>query len=332
MPYRFKPKESLEENVRRIACEQVDRALALPTPDIARQVHETRKCLKRARALLRLVRDGLPRALARELNANLRETGRILSGRRDQDVRNTTLAALGEGARPALAAALRKAEAKNRAAPAQIAQADETRVEGDATDLLAAARVRLDAVRSALAELSVRGDAETIRAGLERTHKAARLALDDIAHRPHDEAYHELRKVVQAHWRQSVLLSAAWPQMMQMRARIAQDLSQQLGLEHDLSMLAGWAEGLAGAGISARDAALIVKACRERQQQLRVQAVLEAQRLFSAKPRRFAREIIDLWELAVVQRREARRAARTDAAEVASQAKAETSPRGAQSG
>ncbi|MEZ5851728.1 MAG: CHAD domain-containing protein [Hyphomicrobiaceae bacterium] len=317
MPYRFKPKESLEENIRRIAVEQVDRVLALPGDDVERQVHETRKCLKRARALLRLVRDGLPRTQARELNATLREAGQMLSRQRDRDVRQGTLAALREGARPALTAALGRAQAHNRAATPPTDPAATAKSEAHATEALAVVHARLREVRETLAGLSLRGDTETIRRGLERTHRAARQALCDIAQDPHDEAFHELRKVVQAHWRQTVLLSGAWPQMMQTRATIAQDLSQALGQEHDFTMLAQWCLGQVGNGLAARDAGAIATACRQRQEELRMRCLAEAERLFNGKPRRFARDTVALWELAITRRKEAKRAARSEAKTVA---------------
>ena len=81
MPFRFKLTEPFEEGCRRIAREQIERAqcqLKAPGDPVA-AVHETRKSLKRLRALLRLVRPALGEQTYREENAQLRSIGGSLS-------------------------------------------------------------------------------------------------------------------------------------------------------------------------------------------------------------------------------------------------------------
>ena len=71
MGYRFKLKEGLREGVRRIAAEQIEKMLGAPHKgnDRVAWVHETRKTMKRTRALLRCVRSGLADGVFREENA-----------------------------------------------------------------------------------------------------------------------------------------------------------------------------------------------------------------------------------------------------------------------
>jgi hypothetical protein len=90
------PGEHPAEGLRRIALGQLDLVLELLEGEIDRKgaprtVHETRKALKRLRALVRLLEDELPEgAYARE-NATLRDAGRRLAGARDGEVMVSTL-------------------------------------------------------------------------------------------------------------------------------------------------------------------------------------------------------------------------------------------------
>ncbi|NIR50351.1 hypothetical protein GWO43_17745 [candidate division KSB1 bacterium] len=60
MSYRLDDQETLPDGITRIATEQVGRALGQLTTgvdDRDEAVHDARKCLKKVRAVLRLVRD-----------------------------------------------------------------------------------------------------------------------------------------------------------------------------------------------------------------------------------------------------------------------------------
>jgi CHAD domain-containing protein len=84
------------EGLRRIALGQVDLILELLEGEIdrmaaARTVHETRKALKRLRALVSLLEDELPEGDFERENAALRDAGRHLAGARDGEVMVSTL-------------------------------------------------------------------------------------------------------------------------------------------------------------------------------------------------------------------------------------------------
>lgn len=317
MAYRLKLDEPLEVGIRRIALEQIDRitggeergseqlgkapvagkggigttvageALALDQP--AFQVHETRKGLKRIRALLRLTRSGIKPDTWRQLNCELRDIGRLLSSARDNDVRRATLAALRNGAPRALASAIDRMEA------ALVSAEWPT-----ATNLPEVAEVirRLAAVRRKLRRLGLTGDASVIEAGLAATHRAGRKALERALAEPIDEAYHELRKAVQLHWRQTQLLVAAWPGPMRARIDEARALSATIGEDHDLGMLADWAGAQPATVVAPNASSRVGKACRARQVELRRRIALEADRLFAGKPARQARLVVGAWAAA----------------------------------
>jgi hypothetical protein len=93
------PGESPAQGLRRIALAQLDLALEelqgeIDRQSAARAVHETRKALKRLRALVRLLRDELPQGEFARENAALREAGRRLASAREGEVMLNTLEGL----------------------------------------------------------------------------------------------------------------------------------------------------------------------------------------------------------------------------------------------
>ena len=94
MAYHLKPGESVPQGLRRIAAEQLGKAIEhLQSTAGARDehIHEARKAIKRLRALVRLVRRELGEETYALENMCLREAGQRLSGLRDATVLILTL-------------------------------------------------------------------------------------------------------------------------------------------------------------------------------------------------------------------------------------------------
>ncbi|MDX2156554.1 MAG: CHAD domain-containing protein [Hyphomicrobiaceae bacterium] len=313
MAYRFKLKETLEAGVRRIATEQLDKAIAAPSAGADRVVwvHETRKTVKRVRALLRLVRSGLPSGEWQRENCDLREVARLLSPLRDRHVMRDTIASLHADADKRLLSALAWLEGESAAGGAGelAATADPDAAVGKAVAQLAAARDRL-------AGLDLDGTiVEVAGAGLAATQRAGRKALAAAEADPSDENLHELRKAVQTCWRQSALVEAAWPEIMSVRQAVARDLSQTLGEVQDLAVLAAAAAARADdSDQNRRDAERIVKACKARQARLHAASFPAVHRLFALPPKSVSAELARCWPassaLAVEEARQARVAAK----------------------
>src|ERR1700737_1944746 len=94
MSYELRRNETLGDNLRRICRKQIECALTIAKgerePDDT-PVHETRKHLKKARAILRLVRKEIGRGLFRKHDHCLRDVGRLISEIRDAEVRLQTV-------------------------------------------------------------------------------------------------------------------------------------------------------------------------------------------------------------------------------------------------
>ena len=87
---RFSPGRDLQAEIRRIAGKRMRSAtdtLRDLSKDPDEAVHDARKDLKKLRALLRLVRDGLGEVRYRKENRALRNAGRALADFRDAAVR-----------------------------------------------------------------------------------------------------------------------------------------------------------------------------------------------------------------------------------------------------
>ena len=294
MAFRFKLGEPFDEGCRRIAVDQIERAQSQlhDKGDQAIAVHETRKSLKRLRALLRLVRPAMGEAAFKRENAQLRDIGLSLSGERDRHVLLETVNKLDGSAgfgRKGLVGSLRE----------RIAA---TNGEG-APPCLKDAQGRLAAAKKRLAELHIDGNGfDVVGAGLERSYRKARRALCRAYDEQTDEAFHDWRKGTQAHWRQMTLLERAWPDYLGARVSEARNLSQLLGDDHDLAMLVAFVHSDAAAGFGNEQAAIVEKAARQRQAELREAARPRGERLFADGPRRLRRNIAAYWRLAVALR------------------------------
>jgi CHAD domain-containing protein len=296
MAFRFKLSEPFEGGFKRIAIEQINRAQGLlkESPDRVVAVHETRKSLKRLRALLRLVRPALGEQTFHSENAQLREIAGGLSGTRDRHVLLETVGKL-EAASSATVKAFGEPirELLEEASNGGDAPTVESAAMKRAFTLLGDAKKRLARLRLIGQGFSVVGP------GLEQTYRKARRAFRDAYLHHTDEAFHEWRKGTQQHWRHMALLVRAWPQCLEARTSEARGLSQLLGDDHDLALLIAFLDSDAAKELGAERIALARKQARERQEELRAIARPTGERLFAEGAKSLHRRIAAYWEAAV---------------------------------
>lgn len=290
MAYRFELREDVGSELVRIASEQTDRAVKdfSATRDRDVGVHEGRKSLKRLRALLRLVRPGIGEASFRSLNDGLREVAMLYSEDRDRHVLRGIAQAcasdMGTGQRKAFAVVLRSLEAPSEGAKAPA------ELQKDALE-------RLARIRKTLTRLRVKPNRfEAISAGLQRGYRRGRRRLDEAYAAPSDEAFHDLRKAVQLHWRHMQVLQRAWPELFVARLSAARHLSQILGDDHDLAVFLAYLQTLPRRAMAIADRRAIERHCRERQVLLRTKAHPLCRQLFAEGAGRFAKRIALIWQ------------------------------------
>jgi len=296
MSYRFEPDEPIADGLRRIAAEQIDRALSeLDDPNLPKDetVHQVRKRCKKLRGIIRLVRPGF--GGYRDANARFRDAARALSGVRDARVLLETYDHLMK----------RYDRQVNRRAFASI-RAELTRrldrlVEED-LDLpgrLAAFRVEMQSARRAAARWEIEGRGfDAVAGGLAKTYRRARAARDDAYDQPADERFHELRKRIKYHWYHTRLLQKAWPAKLKPHRAAAKEISDLLGLDHDLAVLAQTLRAEPEAFGRPRDVGAALALIRRAQEELREQARPIARKLLAEKPRKLAERWGAYWDAA----------------------------------
>lgn len=275
MTFRFQPSdETVESAVRRIACAELDVALAAirdTSRPPGRVVHEVRRRCKALRGLIRLVRPVFP-AFAAE-NAALRDIARQLAGVRDGAVLADTLTGLAGNDAVAVSDRLPRHHAD--------AEAVRAALEGCAAPLLAAR------VRAATWMLTDDGW-DALAPGFIRTVKAARLAMKGFLSTRDADAAHAWRKQVKYHWQHMRLLRGIAPEPAEKRAKRAVKLSDLLGERHDLDLLL---EALAALPVPEDDADAIERLTAEAHRRIAVlddEAIRLGKRLLGKKPRKLA--------------------------------------------
>jgi CHAD domain-containing protein len=279
------PHEPLVTGMRRVALEQLDLAIELleaPAKTTrADAVHETRKSLKRLRALLKLLRADLGEQRFGHENAVLRNSARELSQARDTAVLVDTLDDLLERFPAELGA--RKGVRRLRSGLTARRERSGVRAEAVASvlDELRASRLRLYAWDPGHC-----GEEHVI-AGLERSYRQGRrrwrVARRSRPGRPgHAVAMHEWRK------RAKDLRYCAETFGLGGVARRAERLGDTLGEDHDLALLDALVRdhgGRLGAGPASRKA--LRKAIAKRRRRLRRRALARGAELYAGKPKRW---------------------------------------------
>lgn len=303
MAFRFKLNDTLDEGARRVALEQIARARSALDTGVegASAVHESRKCLKRCRALLRLVRPGIGHRNFRTLNHLLRSIAAELSPARDAEILGDTLTKLIPHAPPEAEAALqrlRSALDKDQK-PAKSASAATTR----------RAIAGLDAAAHAFTNLKFkRGNFAHVEEGLAAEMRNARRQFIRAYAGDSEEAFHDWRKAAQRHWRHMQLLVRAAPSTFEARIDLARELSQVLGENQDLAILRARVAALPKEVLDPLDAHQIIELIEDREHALRVAAAPLGAKLFAGRPGRFATRTRAIWTAAARRDKRIRKA------------------------
>jgi CHAD domain-containing protein len=286
MAYRFKNGESVADGVHRIAREELEGAVGLlskagNTAQRDKAIHETRKSLKKTRALLRLVRPALDGQFGRE-NRRLRDLGRKLSAHRDSKVMLEVFDALRqkyreEMGRRTLGSIRRALLAEKRQSERGVAQAIER----------GAAALRTVAAQVEKWPLAGHGFS-LLEPGLTATYRSARKELTGDAH--------EWRKRVKDHWYHVRLLEDFWTDLMVGQEKSLKDLETWLGDHHNLQVLAERLQADPARYGAPEDIALAKKLIRRYQKELYRNAQSLGERLLEEKPRSFATRMQHLWD------------------------------------
>ena len=294
MPYRFELTEKIAPAFGRIASEQIDRVIrdltASKTGDVA--VHESRKSLKRTRALLRLVRPGIPDAAFKASNAALRDIAQSFSADRDRHVLSAVAVKCGTEMSDRFSKPLAVVHATLQQQPDGQGNGHAAARDKAIADLAAA--------RKTVLALSPKPNSfDVLQAGLRDSYRRGRQQIKRVYAHPTDEGFHDLRKSVQQHWRHMQVLQRAWPDLFAARLSAARRLSQILGDDHDLAVFKLYVDGLQNGSLSQASRQAIVTHCIAEQAKLRRLAHPLLLQLYAEKAGRFSRHIAEIWRTSV---------------------------------
>ncbi len=236
MGYQLEIHESAAEGIRRIVWEEIDYAIAnLQHPtDRDKAIHETRKCFKKIRAVIRLVRDELGKRIYKAENYFYRDLGRTLSPMRDSAVLIESLEKLKKHFGERF-----PADFFNHAKDQLTAMHHErTQQELEGTHLFEKVIVELEKGRARITEWPIRHKGfSPFCGGLHRIYQRGKKRMRDADKETTDETLHEWRKRVKDMWYAVCLFQPSWNEILKPYAEKLHDLSDLLGDDHDLGRL-----------------------------------------------------------------------------------------------
>ena len=289
MAFRFKAGRGTGHELRRLVRDELEEAverLGDPTPDDD-AIHDARTNVKKARAVLRLVRDELSRTYRVE-NDRLREAAHRLSSLRDADAAIETLEAL-QGHYPSVLTP---------AIGAQIARGLRSRtrrIKGHAARRLALARSALEQSSGSLPDRLERiGGFAAVRDGVVEGYRRASRAMRDLTPEAEAATFHLWRRRVKDHWYHVRLFERLHSGPRGRAARLEQ-LADRLGNDHDLTMLRATLLDRPERFGHARNVAIALGCIVKYQMLLREQALRLGNRLFKAKPSEIQRSVVTWW-------------------------------------
>ena len=297
MSFELRSEESLRKGIRRIVRKQLDDALEELTGEHRGQqdeaVHETRKCFKKVRAMLRLVRPVIGTKDYRAENTCLRDAARPLTEVRDAKILIETLDGLVEHFQEHIAG---RAFADVRKALQDNLRSVRQRVLDEQNAFTVVGEVVRQARERVKGWADVPNRRSAVSQGLEDTYRRGRAAFEGAAADPTVEALHEWRKQAKYQRYQLEVLRPLWPERLEELATEADRMGELLGDDHDLAvlrqMLTDDPERFGDAGDREVLLALIDR-CRA---ELEQESMLLGRRFFQDKPRQFARRLKGYWK------------------------------------
>jgi CHAD domain-containing protein len=233
MNYELRSDQSLGKNLRRIFRKQILGALVVAKGETNpgdTPVHEMRKHLKKARAILQLVRKDIGRDAFRCQDHRLRDVGRLVTETRDAEVRLQTMRLLEEATHHHYRSYQKIEQLLARELENVLAAFDGW--ERKAIPLLECA---LDASRQ-WPKSGYRW--QQLRRAVRRTYKCGRGALAAVRTNPSTANIHELRKQVKMLGYQVRILRPLNHVVVGETIRELTELGHLLGRVHDLTFLA----------------------------------------------------------------------------------------------
>lgn len=295
MAYRLLAEESVEEGIKRIVREQIDKAIGeIHDQELDRHqtVHQVRKRCKKIRGALRLVRPEFEETYQFE-NAWFRDAARKLSPLRDAEAMIETYDQLMERFSDQLEtsafASIRETLILRRQQIADEQLDLDKRLADFLTDMQEA-RERLDTWTIPAAGF------QAISAGLQKTYRRGRKAmLKAYGGQSTPEQFHEWRKRVKYHRYHTRLLRELWKPVMKRFLAEVKALSDLLGDDHDLAVFRRTLMDRPDGFGEQTDVQVLIGLVDRRRAQLQEEARFLGERVYAEKPKQLAQRLERYW-------------------------------------
>ncbi|MDT0686152.1 CHAD domain-containing protein [Autumnicola psychrophila] len=289
MSYKLEKQEDLNENINRIASEEIEACLtSLKKAEINEAVHDIRKRLKKLRALARLVRDEMGEKQYKKINIYFRDLGRELAPIRDLTANMETVDNLkeryGDHIYVKFFDSIKQELEKER---------DKVTEELQEKDFFSEYLVeKLETAKERLEDWPVKStDIAVILPSLKRVYERGADALEEAYANPNAATFHEWRKRAEYLWHHSELLQDVWPGLFKTLEAEIHLLADYLGDDHDLMVLD---EKLLNSDFNFKDEKqkeMIHALIKEYSDHLRTNAELQGALIYAEKPKAFKNRI-----------------------------------------
>jgi CHAD domain-containing protein len=286
MSYELRRDQKLGANLRRICRSQVANALQIARGELEPDdtpVHQTRKHLKKARAVLRMVADEIGHGLFKEQDRCFRDIGRLISDVRDAEVRLQTVRQLQEITRRQSNQTFHKTEELLLAELEHFLAAFAGWQKQAATQLEKLCR---ETEKWPIDDLNCK----CIRAAVQRGYKSGRDAFAHAQTKPTPENFHEFRSETKRLFYQLRILRPVNPPVVGALLDELNSLGEMLGRSHDLHFL-GERLRRHDSNPSPQEACVLVAVIEASEVELQKRSVDLAAHFFDERPRDFGNRL-----------------------------------------
>lgn len=294
MAYRIRRQKSVQKSVRKIALEQIDKAIGeIMDQELDRHetVHQVRKRCKKLRGLIRLVRPHFD-DYQRE-NEFFRDAARNLSCVRDAqsilECFDDLIEHFQDQVDQETFAPIREEFAQRR----QKITDDKVGLENELDEFLA----KMREARPRAAQWKIDDDGfSAVEGGLAKTYRRGRKALRNAHENGGTENFHEWRKRVKYHWYHARLLRRIWPDMLKMWRKATDELSDLLGADHDLAVFRQTLSSDPDRFGRESDRQVLIGLIDRRRAELQATARPLGERVFAEKSKQLVSRFVLYWE------------------------------------
>ena len=297
MTYRLQAHESVPKGIKRIATEQIEKAIdeltAIDELGVDEAVHQARKRLKKTRAVIRLVRDRLGKKNYKQENTRFRDLGRSLANLRDSNVLIETLdnltAHFADTIAPETFVDIRRELRVNYRQEYQ--RILERGVIMSVTNKLKDAKNEID--NWAIASNSW----SAIDSSLQRVYKRGNKGLQTAISEPTTENLHDWRKRVKYLRYQLRIIRSIWSGPIKEWVEQTHDLSDYLGEDHDLAVLKQFILSQPERFDRQNKLETLTALIDRRREVLQSAAIFLGRKIYTEKPTNFVDRLGNYWQI-----------------------------------